>query len=353
MKLRTLSLLFIIAALLTLVELGLEFRASRQGWDTILFGPVRSLGEEISQDEHALYGPQVGFPFRSFIVPAKRPEGLVRIWVSSSSYGEDNYVAPDKIFPNIAGSRLKTAGVPNQILNASRAGFGIWENIEQLKDIGMEWQPDFVIFYQMYHDINFLDKLSESECSDLDSIVEARNRDVTPADDVSWPVRLVEQTTTYALLKNNFTPFIARNYILRPRVEERVVRAFEALVRRFISRCDDLGAQPVLMTFASSHRSDNIDQMSVRIKNWLLGPENRLSIQGWVDTVERLNGSLENIAREEDVRLIDLAEVMSGEPRYFRDFVHFSVEGHAVAGRVIADDLARFTTAVRPGGACP
>jgi lysophospholipase L1-like esterase len=60
-----------------------------------------------------------------------------------------------------------------------------------------------------------------------------------------------------------------------------------------------------------------------------------LSLSGWFETITRFNQTLKRVAYEEHIRLVDLDSVVSGHPEYFRDFVHFTPEGHQKVAEAI------------------
>ena len=60
-----------------------------------------------------------------------------------------------------------------------------------------------------------------------------------------------------------------------------------------------------------------------------------LSLSGWFDTITRFNQILKRVADEQQIRLIDLDSVLSGHSEYFRDFVHFTPEGHEKVAETI------------------
>src|SRR5687767_7527070 len=79
---RHLAVLGWTALALLVLEVAVEVRAYRRGWDTLLFGHG---GPPASDDARGL-GPTDGFRFRSRVVPALRTPGSRRVWVASASY---------------------------------------------------------------------------------------------------------------------------------------------------------------------------------------------------------------------------------------------------------------------------
>jgi hypothetical protein len=123
-----------IGLFLALAEVALEYRAYLRGWDTMIFGAVRSEpGRSEPRPGLPKFGPTADFPFRGPVVKGPKPADSVRIWVAGGSHGEDIYLPPDVVFPNVIGSNLQLQGVSVQVLNASRAGVPIDGDLAFLK----------------------------------------------------------------------------------------------------------------------------------------------------------------------------------------------------------------------------
>lgn len=154
-----------------------------------------------------------------------------------------------------------------------------------------------------------------------------------------WTVRLIEQTAIYSQLKANVTSRLATIRVLSDTIGEQGDAEFEAMVHDFIRTSRQIGARTVLCTFATSHIRKDLPNFPDLTVTFIFRYNFYLSLEGWVNTIERFNRILRRIAREEGLILIDLEAVLAGHEEYFRDFVHFTPNGHAIVAEVMHDTL--------------
>ncbi len=348
MQIRHLSVILWIACFLLVVELPLEVRAVRRGWEALLLG--KDVGWATSGD--ARFGPSEDFPFRSLIVaapgaPAPEAESArdaFRVWTASSSYGADLQLEPELVFPNLLGTLLSERGRETVTLNCSFDGSTIVQNTTDLRAFGPTWRPHAVVLYQMSNDIDQLSQRGAVEGATSPGAAgaaETASESPGAGSGANGNVlqRLVEQTTVYKHLKSIVTARLTKGRVLRDALGPDEVAAFEARLNRFIATARELGAQPVLCTFATSHVRSNLAQLPEEYELNLLRFNLELSIAGWLDGVERCNAVLEHVAREQGVPLVDLAGPLAGRSELFRDFWHLRAEGHAIAARALAAEL--------------
>lgn len=358
MSFRSFRILAWIAAWLVLLEVALEVRAHARGWDTLLFGDATPAAEDAETD----FGPTDDFPFRSRVVPRDAPPGTTRIWLGSSSYAEDVRQPPDRLFLALAEDTLRARGFDVQMLNSSRGGATSVDNLADLLVQADAWDVDVAVLYQMTNDIDALTRFVFEGDPESDAIVDDDLRDVfalSPAerdrsatvdlDPEPRPVndrimasiqQVFEATSTYAQLKNQITSRLTRGRVLAARLGDDGNALFIRRVEAFLDACDDLGVRPVLCTFATSHTAETLDAMPADSVDNLFRYNIHLSVRGWIASVAELNDALRELAERRDVPLIDLAAELTGRADLFRDFTHFSREGHEAVARVFADGLA-------------
>lgn len=328
------------AFFLVFIETGLEYRAHRRGYETMLFGgPAFAASKPSPTVRQPLCGPTRRFPFRSRVIPLTKPHGVTRYWISSASYGEDIYTPVDSIFPSLMQKRAEDSGVATQVINASRAGYTIAQNISDLEELGPTWQPDFVLLYNMSTDIKALSREYLAQAHGcMPHTVEGESPPVHSGDaGVGWLNRYTERTTIYQQLKSNVTARITTQCILADGLGQQAECDFRDAILRFVRVCRRLGATPVLCTFCFSHKATNVQAMPDQYRIALLRTDEFLSISGWIATCQRYNQIIRDTAKEEQVALVDLDRRIGGRPEFFRDAVHFSREGHIEIARVLAD----------------
>lgn len=339
---RSYKLIIFILAQLVAAELLLEVRAARQGYDTLLFGPGSEVGAA-----HDAEPASDDYPFRGRPPSPEKPLGAVRVWVASASQAEDEHLPLEQIFPTVLERDLSGNGVPCEVLNGSRAGDTIPDNLGQLERHFPRWRPDVVVLYQMALDINRLTR--QFAAGSADGPAEA-----TPLKaPVPWAVRMFEQTSIYSLMKANLTPAIAAEQVLHQSLPAAVNDRYCEEVEGFIRRVQALGARPVLCTFACRYSATQDDAMTGDIRQSLLRYNHFLAPGVWPAAVELLNERIRQIGRQRGVTVIDIAADVAGRPELFRDFVHFTPAGHAVVARAIADELRDALPQVRSANQPP
>lgn len=329
MSFRPFGTILWIAVFLLAAELALELRALRRGWPTLL------LGGGVHDAVPGEWGPSADFPFRSRTVAPRREPGVRRLWVASSSYAVDTPLPAPEIFPSLLAELLTADGEPSEVLNASFDGLSIAENARALRELGPTWAPDVALLYQMSNDVDRICAALTVEGAAADGTVAAQGG---PTGAVR---RLAEATTAYQNLKTQVAARLTKGRNLRHDLGDAGEELFAAFVHDFLAAAREVGAEPVLVTFATSHLRSSVKSMPREHEYNLLRFNYVLSIYGWLDCIERYNRVLARVAREEGVQLVDLAGVMAGRSELFRDLWHMTPEGHRFAAETIARALAR------------
>lgn len=320
------------ALLLLALEVALEARAYRRGWDTLLFGQAAVDGAEAE----GVFGPTEAFPFRSRIVPAEKPAGTLRIWIASASYALGGNLPVEQVFPVRLGDLLTARGVPSEVLNAGAVAYAIPDSVRRLVEEGPRWRPDVAVLYHLSTDVDELSR-SLGAPGGLEAAAGAEGLD--------WGSRLIERTTLQPLLKEHVSSRVTLARPLLDTLGERGEAAFEARVRAFTAACRALQARPVLCTFAASHDRANPEPLPSHVFRFNL----RVSRTGWHATIERWNEVLRRVAREEGLALVDAEASLLGRTPDFVDFVHFSATGHEALALLLADELADELARPAPG----
>jgi hypothetical protein len=331
MKFSFLRIVIWIGLYLSVMEVGLEIRAHYRGFDTLLFGDFKRVElDTTAMTKHAMGSGVLNVNKEAASLPVE-----TRYWIASSSHAEDSYLSRDVTFPSVLERLLRDSGINAQIINASRAGMEIEDNTDDLLSRGPQFEPDYVILYQMSSTIMGLSKtvLSGSNSG-------ARRRDSNALvskgkKQVSWPVRLVEQTALYAQLKAHLTSRLASKRVLVDSLGSEGDREFERKIRGFIAAARTIGATPILCTFSTSHGGRDSRSVPDSVATFMFKYNAYLSVAGWLHTIEKFNHILKRIAAQDGILLIDLEKEISGHPDYFRDFVHFTPLGHATVASVI------------------
>ena len=348
MKLRYLTVLGLMALGLVSLEVALEYRAYRRGFASILFGPQRvrftSVAPSFATDAARL-GPTDEFPFRSPVLVGTPEDGTVRIWLGSASHAEDLAVPVQGLFPNRMGEILTEGGLPTEVLNASRAGLIIAGNTRDLRERGPDWTPDYALLYGMGGDITELSQWFLGGHGPVSNPGQSREDGEALGDVVSGPFlrlnELHERTTLYAQLKANITSLITLERVLAQDLPSEAVAVFRDRIHDFLRAAEEVGAVPVLITFATSHSFAAIDELPRDARKYFGRYNPYLSPRGWLKAAREFNEVLRKIAQERGVLLLDLDSRLTDEAHFFRDPVHFTPAGHEEAAAFLAGEFLR------------
>ncbi len=317
-------------AYLLLLEGSLEIRAHFRGFDTLAFGTFQR--QNISPTA-AAPPPQSPATTLTSGPPDKKPDEI-RYWIASSSHAEDSYLSRELIFPSRLETMLQTSGRPVTVINASHAGMDIEANRADLMDHGAAAKPDAVILYQMSTQITKLSKQFLSGKQPGSSKGQKSNNS-QPVPQPSWIAKTYEKTSLYALLKGNISNRLTGQRVLANNLGDLADLEFELQVKQFVNTARQVGAEPILCTFATSHTERDLPKVPDEVTDLLFRYNVYLSLSGWFDTIARFNRILRRVADEQHLTLIDIHAAVSGHPEYFRDFVHFTPEGHQKVAEII------------------
>ncbi|GAB1723773.1 MAG: hypothetical protein GDA65_18275 [Nitrospira sp. CR1.1] len=330
---------------LVLIESALEIRAHFRGFDTIAFGTFQR--QDIS-DTTASPSPQNPKATPASDAPDKK-KGETRYWIASSSHAEDIYLSRELVFPSRLETLLKTTGQPVTVINASHAGMDIEANRTELATRGVLAQPDVVILYQMSTQITKLSKQLLSGKHPSPPKEQVSNNPPSPPQ-ASRIAQWYEATSVYALLKGNVSNKLTGQRVLADTLGDRADEEFERQVKEFVNTVRQVGAQPILCTFATSHTRKSLPNVPPEVPDLLFRYNVYLSLPGWFDTITRFNHILKRVANEEHVLVVDIDASVSGHPEYFRDFVHFTPDGHQKVAQTIFAELHTQTPKQLAGG---
>jgi hypothetical protein len=117
------------------------------------------------------------------------------------------------------------------------------------------------------------------------------------------------------------------------------IELFTADLAALVRHVRAQGAEPVLVTHAHSASSPPgpADQARLRTMRMFFP---RATPETMVAFEDQANRAILDLARRENVAVIDAASVLNGHREWFADLVHFNDQGAAVMARTLADGLA-------------
>ncbi len=336
-----------ILAMLLAIEFGLELRHYLKGYTPLFFAPFVNAKQAYNQENTPAStktrGPTPDFPFESPIQRGKKSEDELRIWVASASHaivGAD----PGSRFPDLLCDQISLShNPPCSVLNNSKIGIDLNYSIDNIQRLAHHYQPDVIVLYQMSIDI-----IQMSHHSMANDNNEQHNNTQTQSHsiiDLSPIQKLIEHTSAYGHLREYVSGSIAIQAPLLDQLPSKEIEQYRAKLLRFIEATRNAGATPVLTTFAPSHQIKNQDDMPYYTKLTLMRYQQTLSVKGWLNTIKTLNQTIHEISKEQSVDLIDIEQSMSGQAHNYLDFVHFNIEGHRAAAKVMATGLKNIVAA--------
>jgi len=328
----------VLVLLIASVETLLEVRHYYRGFDTLLFGKrAPSVSSEATLST-STFGPTPTFPFRS-LIPKNNTEQLRSIWIASASHAEHIRFPADALFPNLICAHIKPTE-PCFVVNGSKAGMNIDSNLALLGEWKNSVKPKTAMLYQMA--IFLADEQSSS--TKEDSIQTEKASTPHTFDAAMKPLHTMLQSSSLYLHISEYITANLEIYGPRDATLPGIEAEYAKKLKTFITYCNNNNIEPVLTTFAIAHHSNNLHIAKRSFLTTLIRQNKKLSVKGYIDTVEKLNATIRTVALDYNVRYVDIAKRIGGQPEYFVDFVHFNQAGH----KVVAQEIANVLTAGQP-----
>ncbi|MDB3935100.1 hypothetical protein N9383_00090 [Granulosicoccus sp.] len=351
-----------IALVLTILfslEVALEWRHYRRCFDTPIFGSKDctsaesaleiTSGETDTSDVPATaprYGPVDNWPYRSLVPSAIQTQRTV-VWIASASHAEHTRLAPELVFPNLICGALSYPDSECLVVNGSRAGFSITDNIELLEQAPEVAIPDVAVLYQM---ATFL---ASRQRKIVNGSQESSSEDNAPAaGELLYRQTLAAlsrefQSTSLYLQLSQIVGSTIKLAGFRDKQLQGALDAYLDEVGHFVEYCKEHDILPVLTTFAIAYDHINYQSAPRSLQMTFVRENPTLSLEGYAHTVHELNVELREFARQRELLIIDLAAVAGGRSELFVDLVHFNPLGHQRIAETIAADLEAYLNRLR------
>jgi lysophospholipase L1-like esterase len=286
--------------------------------------------------------------------PPLPPPGqkAIKIFAVGGSTTECKYNADDKTWPAQTYERLKARFPEVWLNNAGLDGNSTFGHLLLLQQIVLDLEPDYVLFLIGINDVgrgeeNRYDRDTQKalrdwiiEKSELLSTVQAfwrswRARDLglrhLPALDLHKQPKLeIEEAAIEAQLADH---------------RMRLLPGYEARVRKLIEAVRARRAKPVLLTqpalygdFEDPTTGEAVGSIQVE-GHWDQQGAGENAKARW-RILEAYNDATRRVGAELGVTVIDLAAKMPKDSALFFDWMHFSNEGSAMVGEIVANELA-------------
>lgn len=210
---------------------------------------------------------------------------------------------------------------------------GVSGNLGLLDEYADRFQPDFVLLYQ---NSLIIDGQQRKIISDKVSVDVGGENALF---DFSGIEKLFQNTSAFQHLTDYIGGNIKLMGPLKASLPSEMDLDFDDQIMSFVEGVRSHGAVPILITFAASHNTQNIDRMPRVVETNFVRYNSYLSARGWVSMVEHYNELIRKIGVREDVDVIDLEKELHGKGSYFLDFVHFNIEGHRLVAKYVAQQM--------------
>jgi lysophospholipase L1-like esterase len=288
-----------------------------------------------------------------FIKPAARHEKPdVTVVFMGGSTTECLYVAPENRFPVLAAQKLETdLGLKINGINAARSGNNTVHSLLILIGKVISLRPDYVVYMEAANDFGVMlangdywaargsHEIINHQKISLDQFVRLLTNALVPytSDLVGRAWRPVRN-----LFRGGSVQAASHTRHARPGGraidQEAIGRDFSSALKSFVAVARAWGITPVLMTQVNVlARSDQERESSFLAREQPDGA--RISPENFATTHDYFNAIIREVARSENVLLIDLARARDWSFGDVYDSVHFTDEGSRKVADVILEKL--------------
>ena len=282
----------------------------------------------------------------------RKPAGITRIIILGGSsvfdHGSaDNDLTQSGAWPFLLGENLRKKGFDSlEIINAGIPTHATSDSLGRMFSQLWIYEPDYVLIYHGWNDIKFWKAREITPDRPLIKHVQPYDVKSNPLTSYQgfWD-RLLSNSQIYIKLRNRY--FLSRTQIgLEGIVEgagrressygEFGPRQFRLNLELIVAAARSVDAVPVLITQATLVTSE-----STAADRSVIGYDYQdLNHDALVNAFRETYEIIRNVAGRTGVRVIDVAQELSGRREYFLDHVHLTPEGSAALATSVADGLA-------------
>ncbi len=287
------------------------------GWEAVAEA-YRARGETpvdfvFEVNEHLMRGPPVREP---------RPDIRLLCIGASTTFGTgcpaDSLTYPGQLQTRLQG-RFPRSSL--EVLNAGVPRYRSSESILNLRRLA-SLEPDFVLLYHAINDIVWCDDTAHY------AEPEGQPRPLTRLEKLRLQAGSFLLEDVWNRLTGVYPEKGARGtgFVNYPEAHS----VFEGNMRRLVHLSRELGAQPVLLTFATRLRDDLNAEQQADVVGGVLFTNYFPDYASMQAALKKYNEMIRRLAAEERVPLIDLEGTLPTDARYWTDFCHLTDEGTAL-----------------------
>ncbi|MCZ6800235.1 MAG: hypothetical protein O7F12_07070 [Nitrospirae bacterium] len=276
----------------------------------------------------------------------KKTDGTTRIIIYGGSAVFDTKSTQGEDWPHRVERMLREAGFPNvEVINAGIIAHTALESVGRLFAEGYVFEPDYVLIYNAWNDIKYFtsDKTAlrtlRPSLQGFDprihygSIVD---RWLCEWSQLYTVVRRVYYKTKLKIGKEGMKKSGDTQHSIEA-LNSDGFRQYQLAMELFVDLARNIGAEPILMTQARLVYGSNVltPKQQKRVDYHHVG----LSHEALVETFDRLDVIVRNVAAEKNALFIDTSAHLSGKEWAFDDHVHVVPKGSDALAQFVADKL--------------
>lgn len=281
------------------------------------------------------------------------PDPDLKILFLGGSTTETLYVAEQNRFPSIVERALRTdLGISANTYNGGMSGNNSMHSLAAFIAKGLPLRPDLAIMMHNINDMHVLARYSSYWQPQNDkALVVTHFEEATPRRAVLNTLRAFKNAIIphlYGYLKPRLTSkyFSSGAGPSRPTLKELgidrhdIEEQWRSSLTSFVTLARAWGITPVLMTqFNRYHMDDALFQLL-----HVDGPAADLDPEEFIDLYARFNDITREVAKAENVVLIDLEPQVPADAAHIYDTVHLTDEGSILVASLIIEQLKTLLT---------
>jgi len=262
----------------------------------------------------------------------EKPEGVIRIIVYGGSAAFDMMVSEGKDWPHLVQKKLRDSGLANvEVINAGIMGHTALESVGKLFTEGFVFKPDYVLIYNAWNDIKYLNsqktvlRTLRPWSAQFDPRIHYSNmldRWLCEGSQLYTVLRRLYYKITLKIGKEGLRKAEGKQWEFSE-LNSLGFRQYQLAMEVFVDLARNMGAKPILMTQARLVDSTNSSAQQERIDYHHVG----LTHEGLLETFDRLDAIVRNVAAVKKAPLIDASAYFSGKDWAFYDHVHLDLAG--------------------------
>jgi hypothetical protein len=284
-------------------------------------------------------------------ISQENPE--IRIIFLGGSTTEALFVETKNRFPSIVERNLrKELNRTVVVHNSGVSGNNSMHSNLVLAGKGIPLKPNFAVLMHNINDLSLLSKTASYWIAPSSrTLINENNRFVNTLEDSSRSytfyvlksIKNILFPNLYAYLFPRLFPNIYlhrdefegfRNKLLNDHLDE-IENQFISSITTFINLSRAWNIEPILMT---QFNRINIDDIALK-RLFKASPNISLSPEEFVSSYKKFNKIIRDVAKQNDVLLIDLAVLIPSSEKFLYDTVHLNDEGSIKAGELISNHL--------------